>query len=102
MNHTRIAAEAMRYRLYLVRGPLVADDDWDLDQMASQSVTAADPRVDGAIRRLATAWTRNGLAPEALCEPWCGTDVDHLFATHPELIDAIDDILRVATRSLAA
>jgi len=102
VNHTRIAAEALRYRLNLVRRPIVDGDEWDLEQMASQSVTAADPRVDSAIRRLATAWTRTGLPPEALCEPWCGPDVDALFASHPELIDALDDIVRVATRSLAA
>lgn len=102
MNHTRIAAEALRYRLNLVRRPLVDDTAWDLDRMASRSVTAADPRVDGAIRRLATAWVDAGLRPESLCEPWCGADVDALFHRCPELVDALDDIVRVATRSLAA
>ena len=102
MNHTRIAAEALRYRLNLVRRPLVHDSDWDLDQMASRSVTAADPRVDTAIRRIATSWVRAGLRPEALCEPWTGTDVDEMFHACPELVDALDDIVRVATRSLAA
>lgn len=102
MNHTRIAAEALRYRLNLVRRPLVADDAWDLDQMASRSVTAADPRVDGAIRRIATAWVRAGLPPEELCVPWMGSRVDALFGDNPELVDALDDIVRVATRSLAA
>ena len=102
MNHTRIAAEALRYRLNLVRRPLVDDSTWDLDQMAGQSVSAADPRVDGAIRRIATAWARAGLHPEALCEPWAGADVDALFHRCPELVDALDDIVRVATRSVAA
>ena len=102
MNHTRIAAEALRYRLNLVRGPLVHDQDWDLEQMAGQSVTAADPTVDGAIRRLATEWSRAGLDVHALCEPWTGAAVDDLFTQHPELVDALDDIVRVATRSLAA
>lgn len=102
MNHQRIAAEALRYRLNLVRSPLVGDDDWDLDLMASQSVTAADPRVDGAIRRIATAWVRSGLPPESLCEQWVGPAVDDLFAARPELVDALDDIVRVATRSVAA
>lgn len=102
MNHTRIAAEALRYRLNLVRRPLVDDTEWDLEQMASQSVTAADPQVDAAIRRIATAWVRAGLRPESLCEPWTGHDVDTLFQGRPELVDALDDIVRVATRSLAA
>jgi len=102
VNHTRITAEALRYRLNLVRSPLVHDDEWDLDQMASQSVTAADPTVDGAIRRIATAWTRAGLDPHLLCVPWGGPDVDQLFDAHPELVDALDDIVRVAARSIAA
>ncbi|MEM7141187.1 MAG: hypothetical protein AAF548_09160 [Actinomycetota bacterium] len=102
MNHTRIAAEALRYRLNLVRRPMVGDTDWDLEEMASQSVTAADPRVDGAIRKIATAWTRSGLPPEQLCRTWQGPEVDRLFSARPELIDALDDIVRVATRSIAA
>lgn len=102
MNHTRIAAEALRYRLNLVRRPLVDDSEWDLEQMASQSVTAADPRVDAAIRRVATAWMRAGFRPEGLCEPWHGDDVDALFHSCPDLVDALDDIVRVATRSFAA
>lgn len=102
MNHSRIAAEALRYRLNLVRSPLVDDSDWDLDQMANQSVTAADPRVDSAIRHIATAWVRAGFRPEGLCEPWAGDDVDALFHGCPDLVDALDDIVRVATRSLAA
>jgi hypothetical protein len=102
VNHTRITAEALRYRLNLVRGPLVGDRDWDLDRMADQSVTAADPTVDSAIRRIATAWVRAGLEPRELCTPWNGPAVDRLFAENPELVDALDDIVRVATRSLAA
>ena len=102
MNHTRIAAEALRYRLNLVRTPLVGDDEWDLEKMAGASVAAADPLVDSAIRRLATAWTRAGLEPGALCLPWQGPAVDRLFVDQPELVDALDDIVRVATRSLAA
>ena len=102
MNHTRIAAEALRYRLNLVRRRLVDDSAWDLDHMAGQSVAAADPRVDSAIRRIATAWVRAGLRPEALCEPWTGVEVDAMFHRCPELVDALDDIVRVATRSVAA
>ena len=61
MNLARIAAEALRYRLDLVRGPLVNLTDWDIETMAGMSVAAADPNVDGAIRRIATAWVRAGL-----------------------------------------
>lgn len=102
MNHTRIAAEALRYRLNLVRRPLVDDAEWDLEQMAAQSVSAADPKVDAAIRRIATAWVRAGIQPESLCMPWAGPHIDALFRRRPELVDALDDIVRVATRSIAA
>lgn len=102
MNHTRIAAEALRYRLNLVRSPLVHDDQWDLEAMAGASVAAADPRVDSAIRRIATEWVRAGLEPGSLCAPWSGAEVDDLFTARPDLVDALDDILRVATRSVAA
>lgn len=102
MNHTRITAEALRYRLNLVRGPLVHDSDWDLEHMAGACVAAGDPTVDTAIRQVATAWTRAGLDPRRLCDQWDGNDVDQLFADHVELVDALDDIVRFATRSLAA
>ena len=102
MNHTRIAAEALRYRLNLVRGPLVGDGDWDLEEMAGASLAAADPRVDSAIRRLATAWIQAGLDPTGLCVPWRGPAVDGLFTDRPDLVDALDDIVRVATASVAA
>jgi len=102
VNHARITAEALRYRLNLVRTPLVSDEEWDLDQMAAQCVCACDPVVDGAIRRIATAWRRAGLDPTQLCHPWAGDEVDALFAAHPELIDALDELVRSATRSLAA
>ena len=85
-----------------MRGPLIDGADSNLEEMAGASVAAAEPEVDGAIRRIATAWTRAGLEPNLLCVPWGGGAVDELFATNPELVDALDDILRVATRRLAA
>ncbi|MEZ5168771.1 MAG: hypothetical protein R2695_20660 [Acidimicrobiales bacterium] len=102
MNHARITAEALRFRLNLVRRPLIDQAEWDLDLMASRSVAAGEPQVDSAIRRIATAWTRAGLDPGRLCTPWTGADVERLFAARPDLVDALDDIVRVATRSLAA
>lgn len=102
MNHTSIAAEAIRYRLQLVRGSLVALSDWDIDSMAGATVAAADPSADSAIRRIATAWVRSGLPAEALCEPWACPEARRLFARNPDLVDALDDIVRVATRSVAA
>ena len=102
MNHTRIAAEAIRYRLDLVRGSLVTSSDWDIESMAGATVAAADPSADSAIRRIATAWVRSGLPADALCRPWACPEARALFADNPDLVDALDDIVRVATRSAAA
>ena len=102
MNHARIAAEALRYRLSSVRGPLIADSDLDLDRMAGATIAAGDPIVDGAIRRIASAWARAGLDPEHLCQPWDCPAARTLFTEQPDLVDALDDILRAATRAQAA
>ena len=102
MNHTFIAAEALRYRLNRVRRPLVSHDDWDLERMAGATVAAADPVVDGAIRRIAEAWVAAGLDPLRLVVPWDDPAIDRMFSERPELVDALDDIVRVATRRLAA
>ena len=102
MNHSRIAAEAIRYRLDLVRGSMVTSADWDIEAMAGATVAAADPSVDRAIRRIATAWIRAGLPAEALCQPWACPEAQALFTGNPDLVDALDDIVRVATRSAAA
>jgi len=102
VNHTRIAAQAIRYRLDLVRNPMLDPNPTQIEQMAGATVAAAEPSVDSAIRRIATAWIHAGIEPELLCQRWSRPAVDHLFHANPCLIDALDDIVRVATRSMAA
>ncbi len=102
MNHTRIAAEAIRYRLDLVKAPLVHLTDVELEQMAATTVAAADPTVDAAIRRIGTAWTQAGMDPVGLGRVWNCPEVRSLFRENPDLVDALDDIVRVATQSAAA
>ena len=102
MNHTRIAAEALRYRFKLVRVPIVDDSDIDLELIAGATVAAADPAVDSALRRIATAWVRAGIDPERLCQSWDCPETEALFAERPDLVDALDDIVRVATHTHAA
>lgn len=97
-----IAAEALRYRLKIVKSPLVQGDKWNVEELAVASVTAADPKVDGAIRRIAESWIKAGLEPTHLCVPWGGALVDELFQTRPDLVDALDDILRGANRAYRA
>lgn len=102
VNHAMIAAEALRYRLKLVKSPLVQSDEWKVEELAVASVTAADPEVDGAIRRIAESWVKAGLEPTDLCVPWSGPLVDQLFEKRPDLVDALDDILRGANRASRA
>ena len=99
VNHARIAAEALRYRLDLLDVPPSSRADFDLEAMAGATVTAADPTVDGALRRIATAWTRAGLDPDRLCERWACPEARALFESNPDLIDALDDIVRFATHA---
>ncbi len=101
MNHTRIAAEAIRFRISTIRRPLVDSEAVDVEAMASAAVTAATPEVDQALRILATEWQRAGFEPEALVRPWQGEQAEYL-RSRPDLIDAIDVIVRGANGASAA
>ena len=101
MNHTRIAAEAIRFRISTIRRPLVSSETIDVDAMAAAALTAASPEVDSALRVIATAWQRAGFDPEEMIEPWRGEQAEY-FRDRPELIDLIDVIVRGASRSNAA
>jgi len=102
VNHTQIAAAALRYRCRLVQGALIELTGAEIEAMAVATVVAADPAVDSAIRQIATAWLKSGLSLDGLCKPWACAATDELFGSNPELIDALDEILKVATRALAA
>ncbi len=101
MNHTRIAAEAIRFRISTIRRPLVSSETIDVDAMAAAALAAASPEVDSALRVIATAWQRAGFDPEELIEPWRGEQAEH-FRNRPEFIDLIDVIVQGASGSTAA
>ncbi len=101
MNHTRIAAEAIRFRISTIRRPLVNSETVDVEAMASAAITSATPEVDHALRIVATAWQRAGFEPEDLVQPWRGEQADY-FRNRPDLIDAIDVLVRGATVASAA
>ena len=101
MNHTRIAAEAIRFRISTVRRPLVSSETLNVEAMAAAAVTAASPEVDQALRVVATAWVQAGFDPEALVQPW-RSEQREFFRSQPELIDAIDVIVRGANGAIAA
>ena len=97
MNHVRIAEQALAYRTATVADSF-SRGGFNPVALAGLAVECADPTVDTAIRRLGTAWIRQGLPPEAITEPWAGADVDAMFSKDPSLLDSIDDIIRSAHR----
>ena len=101
MNHARIAAEAIRFRISTIRRPLVSSETIDVDAMAAAAVTAASPEVDAALRIITTAWQRAGFEPEELIQPWRGEQAEYFRSRH-DLIDTIDVIVRGASGSIAA
>ena len=101
MNHALIAAEAIRFRISTIRRPLVSSETVDVDAMATAAITAASPEVDAALRVVATTWLQAGFEPEALVRPWTGEQAEY-FRSRPDLIDAIDVIVRGASGSTAA
>ena len=101
MNHTRIAAEAIRFRISTIRRPLVSSETIDVDAIAVAAVAAASPEVDSALRVIATAWQRAGFDPEELSEPWRGEQAEY-FRGRPEFIDLIDVIVQGASGATAA
>lgn len=99
VNHARIAAEALRFRLATLQDTIVDARRFDVDRAAACAVGCADPDIDAAIRRLGTAWVRAGLDPARMCEPWLADDAELLLATGGStVIDALDDIVRGVNR----
>ena len=101
MNHARVAAEAIRFRLSTIRRPLVDSETLDVDAMAVASITAGSPDVEAALRLIATAWREAGLDMEALGQPWEGRAAE-LLRSRVDLIDAIDVIVAGASGATAA
>ena len=105
MNHAKVATEAIRFRLSTIRRPLVDSETIDVEAMGAASVTADNPEVDAALRRIATEWQRAGLDWDALARPW-GAEAVELFKNRKDIIDDIDVIARgagtAAGRSISA
>ncbi len=99
MNHARIAAAALEFRLATLHDTLVDSTRFDVDGAAACAVACADPTIDSAIRRLGAAWTRAGLDPARMCEPWRAADARRLLDSGGSaVIDALDDIVRGVNR----
>lgn len=99
MNHARIAAAALQFRLSTLPDTLVDPSRFDVDRAAACAVSCGDPVIDSAIRRLGAAWSRAGLPTARMCEPWRVADARRLIEVGgTAVIDALDDIVRGAHR----
>ncbi len=99
MNHARIAAAALRFRLTTLQQTIVDPSRFDVERAAMCAVGCGDPEIDAAIRRLGSAWHRAGLDPARMCEPWREADARRLLeAGGAAVIDALDDIVRGVNR----
>jgi hypothetical protein len=95
VNHARIAAEALRFRMRTLPGSLVDPERFDVDGAADFAVSCGDPTIDAAMRRLGTAWRRAGLDPEQMSQPWREDHARRLLSSGgTDVIDALDDIVR--------
>jgi len=99
MNHARIAAAALHFRLATLQDTLVDPTRFDVDGAAACAVACGDPDIDSALRRLGDTWTRAGLDPARMCEPWRAGDARRLLEVGGiAVIDALDDIVRGVNR----
>jgi hypothetical protein len=95
LSHAKIAAEALRFRMRTLPETLADPARFDIDGAATFAVTCGDPMIDGALRRLGTAWRRAGLDLAKMDQPWRDNDARRLLSTGgTDVIDALDDILR--------
>jgi hypothetical protein len=90
MNHAAIASAAMRYRMGTLGVSVDGHLGEEIDRVAKDVVCRADPETDRAIRMIGTAWTRAGLDPNAIAQPWEDRMVGELFDDSPRLLDALD------------
>ncbi|MDH4169059.1 MAG: hypothetical protein OEW42_05660 [Acidimicrobiia bacterium] len=98
MNHGQLAAEALRFRLDTLQPSMVDPARFDLERAADVAACSADPVIDSAIRTIGCAWIAAGLPRDDLTRSWDQPAVRELFGRRPDLIDALDDIVRQVCR----
>ncbi|MEE3275997.1 MAG: hypothetical protein VX240_07250 [Actinomycetota bacterium] len=92
MNHTRIAAEVLRFRLDTLSGH--TDVPFDLHEAAEVVVACGDPGVDRALRVVGETWRTAGLAPAAIDHPWSAGEIDRMRNVGgATLLDAVDELV---------
>jgi len=98
MNHGQLTTEALRFRLDTLQTTLVDPARFDVERAADVAVSSGDPVIDRALRTIGSAWIEAGLPAENMTLPWKGPAVRDLFGRRPDLLDALDDIVRQVCR----
>ena len=98
MNHARIAAEALRFRLGTL-SDTSAGGTTMVDTSEAGEILAAcgDPGVDSALRMLGDTWRAAGLEPTTIDRPWTAGDTARLrtvggvklLDTHDQLVTGV-------------
>ncbi len=100
MNHARIAAEALRFRLGTL-SESNGDDTSPVDTSEAGEILAAcgDPRVDSALRMLGDTWREAGLEPTTIDRPWTAGDTARLRTVGGmQLLDTLDQLVTGVSR----
>ncbi|MDH3707572.1 MAG: hypothetical protein OES57_16005 [Acidimicrobiia bacterium] len=92
MHHGQLTIEALRFRLDTL--PPVAPGRFDVEHAADVAVSSGDPVIDRALRTIGDAWIDAGLPADQLTGTWDRPAVRELFDRRPDLVDALDDIIR--------
>ena len=92
MNHTRIAAEVLRFRLGTLDKSVVVP--FDLNEAAEIVIACGDPGADRALRVVGETWRAAGLSPTAIDHQWSAGDIARLRNVGgTTLLDAIDELV---------
>ncbi|MDP6976591.1 MAG: hypothetical protein QF575_08505 [Acidimicrobiales bacterium] len=101
MNHSRIAAEVLRFRFGTLDDHAGARRGlpFDVDEAAEVVVACGDPGVDRALRMVGEAWQAAGLDPGAIDHRWAPGDAARLRTVGgAALLDAVDDLVAGLSR----
>jgi hypothetical protein len=89
MHHGQLTLEALRFRLDTLQPE--NPGRFDIEQAADVAVASGDPVIDRALRIIGEAWLDAGLPSD---RPGLDPSVRELFDRRPDLVDALDDIIR--------
>ncbi len=101
MNHARIAAEALRFRLGTLADSAGRGTIEPVDTSAAGEMLAAcgDPGVDSALRVLGDTWRAAGLEPSTIDRPWSAGDAARLRTVGGvALLDTLDQLVTGVSR----